>query len=63
MQQILFSYPNLNVRAGSVFDLVFDDTASAAEGYSPEKMHPASLGVKGIKLGMMLYTRNFITYR
>lgn len=30
MQDVLFDYPNLHVRAGSVFDLVFDHSAEPA---------------------------------
>lgn len=45
MQDILFNYPNLDVCAGSVFDLVLDtspDSNSGATQYG---------SIKGVKLG------------
>lgn len=32
MQDILFNYPNLDVRAGSVFDLLLDDADARVAG-------------------------------
>lgn len=40
MQETLFNYPNLDVRAGSVFDLILDHTAAGP-----------TFAVRGIKLG------------
>jgi len=42
MQQLLFSYPGLDVRAGSVFDLVFDRSESTNKWGE----------ITGVKLGM-----------
>jgi hypothetical protein len=56
MQQTLFNYPNLDVRAGSVFDLVFDVEPSVANG-SLEKGHSGYPRVTGVKLGISLLAR------
>lgn len=45
MQETLFSYPNLDVRAGSVFDLVLDHTAASTGPGGP------TFAVQGVKLG------------
>jgi tRNA uridine 5-carboxymethylaminomethyl modification enzyme len=45
MQETLFNYPNLDVRAGSVFDLILDHTAASNGAAGP------TFAVRGIKLG------------
>ena len=45
MQETLFNYPNLDVRAGSAFDLVLDHT-TASTGPVP--------AVRGVRLGNKL---------
>lgn len=48
MQEALFNYPNLDVRAGSVFDLVLDHTASSTGSAGPTSE------VRGVRLGNKL---------
>ena len=48
MQETLFNYPNLDVCAGSVFDLVLDHTASSTGPAGP------TLAVRGVRLGNKL---------
>lgn len=55
MQQNLFHYPSLDVRAGSVFDLVFDDTKPTAEDNRLEQTHSSYFRIKGIRLGMIVF--------
>ena len=45
MQETLFNYPNLDVRAGSAFDLVLDHTAVSTGPAGPTS------AVQGIRLG------------
>ena len=45
MQEALFNYPNLDVRAGSAFDLVLDHTAVSTGPAGPTS------AVRGIRLG------------
>lgn len=45
MQETLFNYPNLDVRAGSVFDLVLDHTTASTGPGGP------TLAVQGVRLG------------
>jgi len=45
MQETLFNYPNLEVRAGSIFDLVLDHTAVSTGPTGP------TLAVQGVRLG------------
>ncbi|THH12473.1 hypothetical protein EW146_g7659 [Bondarzewia mesenterica] len=47
MQDTLFTYPNLDIRAGSVFDLVFDKTRSDGE---PESSQEAWAKIRGVRL-------------
>lgn len=51
MQSLLFNYPSLEVRAGSVFDLLFDDS---------DVGNPWGK-VVGVKLGMCLFNRRRAT--
>lgn len=55
MQSILFDYPNLDVKTGTVFDLVFDHSSPvepvASTSTSEPLVHWGS--VKGIKLGSL----------
>ncbi|KAF9788019.1 mitochondrial translation optimization protein [Thelephora terrestris] len=44
MQETLFNYPNLDIRAGSVFDLILDHTAASNGTAGP------TIAVRGIKL-------------
>ena len=48
MQETLFNYSNLDVRAGSVFDLVLDHTASSIGPAGP------TFAVRGVRLGNKL---------
>ena len=48
MQETLFNYPNLDVYAGSVFDLVLDHTAAPPGPIGP------TLAVRGVRLGNKL---------
>lgn len=48
MQEALFNYPNLDVRAGSAFDLVLDHTAVSTGPAGPTS------AVRGIRLGNAL---------
>lgn len=49
MQDILFNYPGLSIKAASVFDLVIDESSSAAGSGS------ATVGkIAGVKLGALL---------
>ena len=48
MQETLFNYPNLDVRAGSVFDLVLDHMAASTGPAGP------TFAVKGVRLGNKL---------
>jgi hypothetical protein len=51
MQDILFSYPGLSIKAASVFDLVIDESSSAAGSGSGS----AAVGkIAGVKLGALL---------
>lgn len=45
MQETLFNYPNLDVRAGSVFDLVLDHRSASTGPAGP------TYAVRGIRLG------------
>lgn len=45
MQETLFNYPNLDVRAASVFDLIVDHTAASDGAAGP------NFGLHGIRLG------------
>jgi tRNA uridine 5-carboxymethylaminomethyl modification enzyme len=45
MQETLFNYPNLDIRAGSVFDLILDHTAASNGTAGP------TIAVRGIRLG------------
>jgi hypothetical protein len=51
MQNILLNYPNLDVRAGSVFDLVLNPTVPAYESSSNRDVLAA---IDGVKLGSHL---------
>jgi hypothetical protein len=48
MQETLFNYPNLDVRAGSVFDLVLDRTAASTGPAGP------TFALQGVRLGNRL---------
>lgn len=48
MQETLFNYPNLDVHAGGVFDLVLDPTAASAGPIGP------TFAVRGVRLGNKL---------
>jgi len=48
MQETLFNYPNLDVRAGSVLDLVLDHTADSTGPAGP------TFAVRGVRLGNKL---------
>lgn len=48
MQETLFNYPNLDVRAGGVFDLVLDPTAASTGPIGP------TFAVRGVRLGNKL---------
>ena len=48
MQETLFNYPNLDVRAGSVFDLVLDHTSASNGTAGP------NFALRGIRLGNKL---------
>jgi len=45
MQETLFNYPNLDVRAGSIFDLVLDRTVVSTGPAGP------TFAVQGVRLG------------
>ena len=45
MQETLFNYPNLDVRAGSVFDLILDSTTASTGPAGP------TFAVQGVRLG------------
>ena len=45
MQETLFNYPNLDVRAGSVFDLVLDRGPASTGPAGP------TFAVRGVRLG------------
>ena len=49
MQKTLFNYPNLDVRAGSVFDLILDHTAAESNGTAGPNFI-----LNGIRLGNKL---------
>jgi len=52
MQHTLLNYPNLDVRTGSVFDLVFDHSASPA--YKPSSRRNVWATIDGVRLGSFL---------
>jgi hypothetical protein len=52
MQNFLFNYPNLDVRAGSVFDLVFSPTVPAA--YESSSSPNVLAAIDGVRLGSYL---------
>ena len=49
MQDTLFNYPNLGVRAGSVFDLILNHTAASNRTAGPNFV------LRGIRLGNKLF--------
>ncbi|KAG8925493.1 Mitochondrial Translation Optimization [Tulasnella sp. 418] len=49
MQQTLSNYPNLTIRAGSVFDLLYDHTHAGINSLTGAPPHWAS--VAGVRLG------------
>lgn len=49
MQLHLLNYPNLDVRAGSVFDLVLDYTVPPA--YEPSPSRNIWAAIDGVRLG------------
>ena len=49
MQQAILHYPNLDVRAGSVFDLVLNHTKPPA--YVPDSSQNVWATIDGIRLG------------
>ena len=48
MQETLFNYPNLDIRAGSAFDLVLDHMAASIGPAGP------TFAVQGVRLGNKL---------
>lgn len=61
MQNFLLNYPNLDVRAGSVFDFVFNPTVPPANDTSSSRN--VSAAIDGVRLGsfLALCTRVFLT--
>ena len=51
MQEILFNYPNLDVKTGMVFDLLFDHGLPRGSGSSAEQQWGK---VTGVRLGKSL---------
>jgi tRNA uridine 5-carboxymethylaminomethyl modification enzyme len=49
MQKFILNYPNLDVRAGSVFDLVFNPTLPPA--YEPSSSRNVLAAIDGVRLG------------
>jgi tRNA uridine 5-carboxymethylaminomethyl modification enzyme len=49
MQNLLFNYPNLDVRAGSVFDFVFNPTVLPA--YESSSSRNVLAAIDGVRLG------------
>jgi hypothetical protein len=49
MQKLLLSYPNLDVRAGSVFDFVLNPTVPPA--YESSSSRNVLAAIDGVKLG------------
>jgi tRNA uridine 5-carboxymethylaminomethyl modification enzyme len=52
MQNFLLNYPNLEVRAGSVFDLVFNPTVPPT--YESSSSRNAFAAIDGVRLGSFL---------
>jgi hypothetical protein len=52
MQHSLLNYPNLDVRAGSVFDLVLNHTAPLAS--EPSSSRNVWAAIDGVRLGKFL---------
>ncbi len=48
MQNFLLNYPNLDIRAGSVFDLVLNPTVP---NYEPSSSQSVLAGIGGVRLG------------
>jgi tRNA uridine 5-carboxymethylaminomethyl modification enzyme len=52
MQNFLLDYPNLDVRAGSVFDLVFNSTVTPT--YESSSSRNVLAAIDGVRLGSFL---------
>ena len=53
MQKLLFNYSNLDVRAGSVFDFVFNPTVPPA--YESSSSRNVLAAIDGVRLGSFFF--------
>ena len=61
MQHYLFNYPNLDVRAGGVFDLVLNHTAPSAHEPSSSRAVSSWAAIDGVRLGTSPLTSVILT--